>query len=242
MEEMGIRRSDLRLRVGLFGGEGHTPEMKDEIERRWGIVDTQNYGLSEICGPGVSFECLEHTGMHINEDHFLPEIIDPDTGEVLPEGSEGELVLTTLTKEAIPMIRYRTKDITSLSYGRCACGRTLVRMAHVKGRTDDMLIIRGVNVFPSQIESVLVGVAGIGPHYLIVVTTEHFMDRLEVQVELVDGSLLESYSELQRLEGEIRHRLRTVLQIDAKVTLLNPKTLERSAGKAKRVQDLRPKG
>ncbi len=239
LEDSGVNRDTLRLRVGLFGGEGHTEAMKHEIESRLGILDTQNYGLTEIVGPGVSGECLEACGLHINEDHFYPEIIDPDTGEVLPDGQEGELVLTTLTKEALPMLRYRTRDITRLYREPCRCGRTTVRMATVRGRTDDMLIIRGVNVFPSQIESVLVGIEGIGPHYLIIVTSEHYMDKLEVQVELVDGSLLERYSELERLTAHIRHQLRTVLQIDAKVTLLNPKTLERTTGKSKRVLDLR---
>ncbi|MDW7659530.1 MAG: phenylacetate--CoA ligase [Bacillota bacterium] len=239
MHELGIRRDDLKLRVGLFGGEGHTPEMRALIEQRLGIVDTQNYGLTEICGPGVSYECLENCGMHINEDHFYPEIINPETGEVLPEGTEGELVLTTLTKEGIPMLRYRTKDITRLNSEPCRCGRTNVRMDLVRGRSDDMMVIRGVNVFPSQIESVLMTISGIGPHYQIIVTTEQFMDKLEVQVELIDGHLLESYAELQKLTQEIRHKIRTVLQIDVKVTLLNPQTLERTAGKAKRVVDQR---
>jgi len=182
MAEQGIAPENLKLRVGLFGGEGHTPEMRRLIEMRLGITDTQNYGLTEITGPGVSYECLAFEGMHINEDHFFPEIIDPVTGETLPEGEEGELVLTTLSKEGIPMLRYRTKDITRLNYERCSCGRTLVRMDLVRGRSDDMMIIRGVNVFPSQIEAVLMTIHGIGPHYQIIVTTEHFMDQIEVQV------------------------------------------------------------
>ena len=239
MKNLGIACEDLKLRVGLFGGEGHTPEMRVLIQERLGIVDTQNYGLTEVMGPGVSYECLENCGMHINEDHFYPEIINPDTGEVLPEGEEGELVLTTLTKEGIPMLRYRTKDITRLMREPCRCGRTNVRMDLVRGRTDDMMIIRGVNVFPSQIEAVLMTVHGIGPHYQIIVTTEQFMDRLEVQVELTDGQRLERYGQLQQLTQEIRQKIRTVLQIDVKVTLLNPQTLERTAGKAKRVVELR---
>jgi len=239
MKSLGIDSKDLKLRVGLFGGEGHTPEMRKLIEERLGIIDTQNYGLTEVMGPGVSYECLENCGMHINEDHFYPEIINPNTGEVLPEGEEGELVLTTLTKEGIPMLRYRTKDITRLTREPCRCGRTNVRMDLVRGRTDDMMIIRGVNVFPSQIEAVLMTIQGIGPHYQIIVTTEQFMDRLEVQVELIDGQRLERYGQLQQLIGEIRQKIRTVLQIDVKVTLLNPQTLERTAGKAKRVVDLR---
>lgn len=241
MRDCGITRDDLQLRVGLFGGEGHTPEMRALIEERLGITDTQNYGLTEICGPGVSYECLENCGMHINEDHFYPEIVDPQTGEVLPEGEEGELILTTLTKEGVPMLRYRTRDITRLYYEPCACGRTNVRMELVRGRSDDMLVIRGVNVFPSQIESVLMTVSGIGPHYQMLVTTESFMDRLEVQVELIDGNVLESYSSLEKLAGEIRSKIRSVLQIDVKITLLNPQTLERTTGKSKRVVDKRNK-
>jgi len=238
-EEMGVTKDKHKLRLGLFGGEGHTPEMRAEIEKRWGILATENYGLSEIVGPGVSGECVHQCGMHINEDHFYPEIINPDTGETLGYGERGELVLTTLTKEGIPMLRYRTKDITVLNPEPCKCGRTTVRMNKVLGRTDDMLIIRGVNVFPSQIESVLVGMEHIGPHYQIIVTKKGFMDAIEVLVELVDGSLLESFSELEKLENKIRHKMKTTLQIDAKIRLVEPKTIERSLGKAKRVIDLR---
>jgi len=241
MEEKGIAKKDIFLKVGLFGGEGHTPEMREQIEKRLDIDDTQNYGLTELCGPGVSYECLEHTGMHINEDMFIAEIIDPKTGEVLPEGSIGEIVYTTLTKEGIPMLRYRTKDITRIMYEPCACGRTNARMDLVMGRSDDMMVIRGVNVFPSQVESVLMGIDGIGQQYQLIVTTEKYMDRMEVQVELLDGAILESYSNLERLTAEIRHKIKTVLQIDVKVTLLNPKTLERTAGKSKRVIDKRLK-
>jgi len=241
MEDMGISKDDLFLRTGMFGGEGHTPEMRVQIEARLNINDTQNYGLTELCGPGLSFECLEHTGMHINEDFFIAEIIDSRTGEVLPEGSTGEIVITTLTKEGIPMLRYRTKDITRIDYAPCACGRTFARMDLVKGRTDDMMVIRGVNVFPSQVESVLMGIEGIGQQYQLVVSTEKYMDRMEVQVELLDGSILDSYANLERLANEIRHKIKTVLQIDVKVTLLNPKTLERTAGKSKRVIDKRLK-
>lgn len=239
LSEMNIPINSLKVRLGLFGGEGHTPEMRKEIEKRWNILDTQNYGLTEIVGPGVSFECLSNCGMHINEDHFYPEIVNPKTGEVLPEGAEGELVITTITKEGIPMLRYRTKDITSLIYEPCDCGRTTVRMNMIKGRSDDMLIIRGVNIFPSQIESVLVGIDGIGPHYLIVVTREKYMDKIEVQVELTDGSLLDRYSELEKLTNNIRHEIKVKLQIDSKITLLSPKVLDRTAGKSKRVLDLR---
>ncbi len=240
-DEMGVDRSKLKLRLGMFGGEGHTPEMRAEIERRWGIKATENYGLSEVQGPGVSGECYCQCGMHINEDHFYPEIISPETGETLEYGEKGELVLTTLTKEGIPMLRYRTKDITFLIPDRCQCGRTTTRMNKVLGRTDDMLIIRGVNVFPSQIESVLIGMEGIGPHYQIIVTKKGYMDDIEVQVELIDGKLLEKFSELEKLEKKIRHELKVVLQIDAKVRLVEPKSIERSTGKAKRVIDLRNK-
>lgn len=238
-DEMGIDKSKLKLRLGLFGGEGHTPEMRAEIEKRWGIRATENYGLSEVQGPGVSGECYCQCGMHINEDHFYPEIISPETGEALDYGEKGEIVLTTLTKEGIPMLRYRTKDITILNPEKCECGRTTVRMNKVLGRTDDMLIIRGVNVFPSQIESVLVGLEGIGPHYQIIVTKNGYMDAIEVLVELIDGKLLEKFSELEKLEKKIRHELKVVLQIDAKVRLVEPKSIERFVGKAKRVIDLR---
>ncbi|MDD5603564.1 MAG: phenylacetate--CoA ligase [Eubacteriales bacterium] len=240
-EEMGLTRNRHKLRLGLFGGEGHTPEMRAEIEKRWGILATENYGLSEIVGPGVSGECIHQCGMHFNEDHFYPEIINPDTGESLDYGQKGEMVITTLTKQGIPMLRYRTKDITKLIPEPCKCGRTTVRMEKILGRTDDMLIIRGVNVFPSQIESVLLPMEHIGPQYQILVTKKGFMDEIEVQVELIDGSLLEKFSELEKLENSIRHKLRSVLQIDSKVKLVEPKSIERSLGKAKRVIDLRAK-
>ncbi len=238
-QEQGIHKSQLKLRLGLFGGEGHTPEMRREIEDRWGILATENYGLSEITGPGVSGECTAQCGMHINEDFFYPEVVDKETLKPLGYGKEGELVLTTLTKEGIPMLRYRTKDITELDPEVCTCGRSNVRMKKVKGRTDDMLIIRGVNVFPSQIESVLVGMKNIGPHYQIVVTKEGFMDKIEVQVELGDANILDKYRDLEKIEANIRHNMKTVLQIDAKVKLVEPKTLERTTGKSKRVIDLR---
>lgn len=238
-EDMGIKKDSLKLKLGLFGGEGHTPEMRAEIEKRWGIVATENYGLTEIIGPGVSGECYCQCGMHINEDHFYPEIIDSTTGGALGYGEKGELIFTTLTKEGIPMLRYRTKDITILNPEPCKCGRFTVRMNKVLGRTDDMLIIRGVNVFPSQIESVLVGMEHIGPHYQIIVSRKGFMDDIEVLVELIDGKMLESFKELENLEKEIRHKLKTVLQIDSKVRLVEPKSIERSMGKAKRVVDKR---
>ena len=237
-EKMGVM-DDIKLKFGLFGGEGSTEEMRSELERRWHIFATENYGLTEIIGPGVSGECKEKCGMHINEDHFYPEIINPDTGDVLPPGQEGELVLTTLTKWAQPTLRYRTRDITRLIYEPCNCGRTLVRMEKIKGRSDDMLIIRGVNVFPSQIESVLMGQAGIGPHYEIVVSRRNYIDHLEVKTELIDSSLLERWSELEALQNRIRGEMRTVLGLDIQVTFVSPNTLKRFEGKAKRVTDLR---
>lgn len=237
-EEMGVTKGKHKLRLGLFGGEGHTPEMRAEIEKRWGILATENYGLSEVMGPGVSGECFCQCGMHINEDHFYPEVIN-SSEETLGYGEKGELVLTTLTKEGIPMLRYRTKDITILDPEPCKCQRTTLRMHKVLGRTDDMLIIRGVNVFPSQIESVLVGMEHIGPHYQIIVTKKGYMDEIEIQVELIDAKMVERYRELESLEKAVRSKLKTVLQIDAKVTLVNPKTIDRSVGKAKRVIDKR---
>ena len=239
-EKMGMME-DIHLRLGLFGAEGSTLEMRQELARRWGITVTENYGLTEIIGPGVAGECEAFCGQHFNEDFFLPEIINPETGEVLPEGETGELVITTLSKRGQPMLRYRTRDITSLSYAPCACGRTTVRMAQVKGRSDDMLIIRGVNVFPSQIESVLLDTRGIGPHYEIEVDRVHYLDRLTVKVELIDAGLLERFSELEALQKALHDRLRTVLNIDVQVRLVSPNTLKRFEGKARRVTDLRGK-
>ncbi|MGB9812149.1 MAG: phenylacetate--CoA ligase family protein [Thermovenabulum sp.] len=239
--EMGVGKEDLKLRLGLFGAEGSTKEMRNEIERLFGITATENYGLSEIIGPGVSGECEEKNGLHIAEDHFLAEIIDPDTGEVLDYGQKGELVITTLTKEAMPLLRYRTRDITSINPEPCRCGRTLARMSSVEGRTDDMLIIRGVNVYPSQIESVLMSIKGIGPHYEIVVTKKGYLDELTVNVELADPDMLDKYQKLEELRNLIRSKLKSVIQIDANVRLVEPKSLARFEGKAKRVKDLRNK-
>jgi phenylacetate-CoA ligase len=237
--KMGIDTQKLPLRLGLFGGEGHTDEMRKEIEKRWNILATENYGLSEVIGPGFSGECYRKEGMHIASDHFIAEIIDPETGEVLPEGEKGEMVITSLSKEAMPILRYRTKDISWLIPEPCKCGRTSLRMGKIQGRTDDMLIIRGVNVFPSQIESVLVGMEEVGPHYEIVVRKEGYMDKIEVLVEVLDASLLLSFSALERLEKKIKHNLYTVLNIDADLKLVEPESLKRFEGKAKRVTDLR---
>ncbi|MCK9478378.1 MAG: phenylacetate--CoA ligase [Firmicutes bacterium] len=239
LQEQGIKKSDIKLRIGLFGAEGSTEEMRCQLENRWGIIATENYGMSELIGPGVSGECTHKSGMHINEDFFIPEIIDSKTGEVLPWGEKGELVITTISKQGIPLLRYRTKDITYLIPDQCKCGRTLLRMAKIQGRSDDMLIIRGVNVFPSQVESVLLDIPHISPHYQLEVGRNGFVDTLKVMVELEDSSLLDSFSKLEQLEKTIKHKLHTVLGLDAKIHLAEPKTIERSMGKAKRVIDLR---
>lgn len=231
----------LKLKTGMFGGEGMTDAMRQELEKRLGICATQNYGLSEVGGPGVSGECVYKCGQHINEDYYYPEIIDPETGEVLPEGAAGELVLTPLQKYGIPMLRYRTKDITSITFEKCKCGRTSARHATIQGRTDDMLIIRGVNVFPSQIEEVLLNIPQVGPHYEIVVRREGYLDTLEILVEPVDASALENYASLKNLQNSIHTQLRIVLQLDAKVSLVEPNTLKRFEGKGKNVTDLREK-
>lgn len=240
MDKLGIKKDEMKLRIGLFGSEASSPEMHAELQERLGLIPTDNYGLSEIIGPGVSGECLSKCGMHINEDHFYPEIVDPNTLKPVADGEWGELVLTTLTKQGMPMIRYRTKDITRLMRERCECGRTLVRMDKIQGRSDDMLKIRGVNVFPSQIEGVLLNIPELGGgNYEITVTRDGHMDKLEIRVELRDTSLIDDFSALERLVGKIRHNLKTVLQIDAVVKLCEPLSLKRYEGKAKRVIDLR---
>lgn len=242
IRKMGLDPSkDLNVKVGLFGGEGMTEAMRQEMYSMWGedFKATQNYGMSELNGPGVAGECLELCGMHINEDHFIAEVIDPVTGEVLPEGEKGELVITCLTKKALPMLRYRTKDITRLFYEPCKCGRTTARMENLSGRSDDMLIIRGVNVFPSQIEEVLLKTEGIAPHYEIVVNRDGHLDSMIIKVELVDDSLLDSYAGLEQLSKKVRSNLRTILGLDAEIRLLAPETLPRFEGKSKRVTDNR---
>ena len=231
--------SDYHLRLGLFGSEGCTPEMRTQIETAWGLFATDNYGMSELMGPGVSGECEERCGLHINEDYFLAEIVDPNPLEVLGEGETGEVLITTLTKEGIPLLRYRTRDISRITYEPCKCGRTFARMDKIKGRSDDMLKIRGVNVFPSQIESVLVGMQDVSPHYQLIVRREGFADTLEIRVELSDISLLESYGKIEELQNRIRHNMHTVLGIQCKVSIVEPNTIERFVGKAKRVVDLR---
>lgn len=240
MDKLGITKDEMKLRIGLFGSEASSPEMHAELQERLGLIPTDNYGLSEIIGPGVSGECLSKCGMHINEDHFYPEIVDPNTLKPVADGEWGELVLTTLTKQGMPMLRYRTKDITRLLRERCECGRTLVRMDKIQGRSDDMLKIRGVNVFPSQIEGVLLNIPELGGgNYEITVTRDGHMDKLEIRVELRDTSLIDDFSALESLVGKIKHNLKTVLQIDAVVKLCEPLSLKRYEGKAKRVIDLR---
>lgn len=240
--ELGyVMGEDIKLRIGLFGSEGCTEEMRSQIENNMKIFVTDNYGMSELIGPGVSGECEHRCGLHFNEDHFLPEIINPQTLEKLPANESGELIITTLTKQALPVLRYRTKDITKLNYDRCGCGRTHVRMDKTTGRSDDMLKIRGVNVYPSQIESVIMIIPQIAPYYELVINREGSHDTLEVKVEMIDSTLLDSYANLEALRNKIKHELKTVLGIDTKVSLIEPKTLTRHEGKAKRIIDNRKK-
>ena len=239
LREAGYPREDYKLRLGLLGSEGCTEKMRDQIEESLGLRVTDNYGMTELTGPGVSGECEYRCGLHFAEDAFLPEIIDQETHEPLGPGESGELVVTTLLREGMPVLRYRTKDITRLTYEPCACGRTHARMEKVMGRTDDMLIIKGVNVFPSQIESVLIGMEGVGPHYQLVVTKRNFLDQLEVKVELLPTAPLDRYGELEAIQRRVHDRLKSVLGLETKVTLVEPKSLERFQGKAKRVLDLR---
>ncbi len=239
-KQMGIDpKTDLQVKIGLVGSELLTEAMRTEMHKLWGedMLVTSNYGMSELMGPGVSGECEQLCGMHVNEDFFIPEIINPKTEEVLPPGEKGELVITCIYKKALPLIRYRTKDITRLNYEPCKCGRTTVRMENLDGRTDDMLKIRGVNVFPSQIEEVLLGIDEIGPHYEIIVTRKDHSDILKIRVELMEP--MDAYKELQALEKKIKQRLRIVLGLDAKIRMESPNTLQRFEGKAQRVKDLR---
>jgi phenylacetate-CoA ligase len=237
--ESDYKRDEFKLRVGTFGAEPWTEHMRREIEEKFRIKAIDIFGLSEIIGPGVSSECTCQDGLHIFEDHFVPEIIDSKTLQVLPEGADGELVFTTITKEGLPLLRYRTYDLTSLNYAPCRCGRTLVRMKKCFGRSDDMLIIRGVNVFPSQVESVLLEMKETSPHYLLIVDRHSSLDTLELQVE-VDGSFFtDRISELQGLTQRIKHTMESALQISLSVKLVEPKTIARSEGKAVRVIDKR---
>ena len=237
---MGVDFAGLKLRVGICGAEPWSEAMRAEIEKKLGIDVLDVYGLSEIMGPGVSIECLEaKNGLHMFEDHFLPEIIDPNSMAPLPYGQTGELVITTLTKEAFPVIRYRTRDISSLHPEPCKCGRTMVRMGRIQGRTDDMLIIRGVNVFPSQIEAVLMEIQGVEPHYQIVVDRSGQMDTLEVKVEVDEVTFSDEVRQLQVLEKKIEHNIKDYLGVSAKVRLVEPRSIPRSEGKAQRVIDKR---
>jgi phenylacetate-CoA ligase len=239
-KDMGVDFASLKLRVGIHGAEPWSEAMRQEIQKKLHIDAVDIYGLSEIMGPGVSIECLEaKNGLHVFEDHFLPEIIDPITMEPLPYGQAGELVITTLTKEAFPVIRYRTRDISVLHPEPCKCGRTLVRMGRLQGRTDDMLIIRGVNVFPSQIEAVLMEVQGVEPHYQIVVDRTGQMDTLEVKVEVDEATFSDEVRQLQVLEKKIEHNIKDYLGVSAKVRLVEPRSIPRSEGKAQRVIDKR---
>jgi phenylacetate-CoA ligase len=239
IEEAKINLDDLKLKVGVFGAEPGTENRRREIEKKRHIKAIDIYGLSEVIGPGVASECLIQDGLHISEDHFYPEIIDPVTLELLPEGKTGELVFTTITKEGLPLIRYRTRDLTRLRYERCRCGRTMVRMDKCLGRSDDMLIIRGVNLFPSQIESILLEMSEIKPHYLLIVDRINNLDTLELQVEVDEAFFQDKISQLQSLRQKIQTNLESALGLGIKVNLVEPKTIERSESKARRVIDKR---
>ena len=238
MKEMGLTPDQIPLKAGIFGAEAWSEEMRQDIQNTLGIKAYDIYGLTELSGPGVSFECSEQTGMHINEDHFIAEIIDPETGEVLPEGEKGELVFTAITKEAFPLLRYRTRDICTLSRKKCSCGRTHVKMSKPMGRSDDMLIIRGVNVFPSQIESVLIN-AGYPANYQIIVDRVNHSDTLAVNVEMTPEMFTDNVGVIKARQGELEAGLRSMLGISAKVVLVAPKSITRSEGKAVRVIDKR---
>jgi len=239
IEESGISRDELKLRAGVFGAEPWTDQMRGEIEEKLRIKAIDIYGLSEVIGPGVASECEFQEGLHINEDHFFAEIIDPVTLEPLPEGETGELVFSTITKEGLPVIRYRTRDLTSLNYEKCRCGRTLTRMVKCTGRSDDMLIIRGVNLFPSQIESILLEMSETRPHYLLVVDRVDNLDTLQLQVEVEDSFFQDRISELQALRQKIQNNIESTLGFSVDVKLVEHKTIERSEGKSKRVIDKR---
>ncbi|CCY61365.1 MULTISPECIES: phenylacetate--CoA ligase family protein [Clostridia] len=242
IHEMGIKPEELKLKSGCFGAEPWTEEMRQHLEDLLDFDALDIYGLTEIGGPGVAFECMEKHGMHINEDHVLAEIIDPVTEEPLPDDTPGELVFTTLTKTGAPMIRYRTHDICTLHHGTCACGRTTVKMSRITGRTDDMLVVRGVNVFPSQIEAVLMGVKEASAHYMLVVDRVNSQDKLTVQVELKDDVDINDADKLEKLAAYIKTQIKQTLLISAKVELLPPKSIARSEGKAKRITDNRNTG
>jgi len=234
--ELGYKPQEFGLKIGLFGGEPCSDMMREDIEKHWELKATVNYGLTEVVGPGISGECEERAGMHILEDIYFPEIIDPSSGEVLPDGATGELVLTPLYKEGFPVLRYRTGDITRLIVEPCPCGRTTRRMDYITGRSDDMIIIKGVNIFPSQIEEVLAGFSEVSPHYLLILHKQKgFIKDLEVQIELSPEGFSDSFRQLEALEGRIRQRLRSTLSLAPRLKLMEPKSLERTTGKAKRI-------
>jgi phenylacetate-CoA ligase len=237
--EEGVDPRELPLRAGIFGAEPWSANMRKEIEAKLGITAIDIYGLSEIIGPGVASECLEQNGLHVFEDHFFVEVVDPETGKPLPPGEKGELVFTTLTKEAFPVIRYRTRDISILYPEPCACGRTMTRMNRILGRTDDMLIIRGINVFPTQIESALLEIGETEPHYMLVVDRQNQLDELEVWVEVSEELFSDEVRKMEHLESRIKQKIESTLGIGVRVKLVEPKTIPRSEGKAKRVVDRR---
>jgi len=241
LSENGYSLKDMKLKTGVFGAEPWTENMRHELEKKWGIQAFDIYGLSEIMGPGVANDCKCHAGLHVHEDHFFPEIVHPDTKESLPDGQEGELVFTTLTKEGIPLLRYNTRDLSTLNREPCLCGRTTVRMKKITGRSDDMLIIRGVNLFPSQIEHVLLEMGETSAHYMLYVDRENNLDTLELKVELDDSKLTDTIRDLQNLSRRIEHSLNSAIGLHVKVTLVQPKTIARSEGKAVRVVDNRKK-
>ena len=237
--DQGYDPKEIGLRVGLFGSEPWTNQLRDELERRTGMSATDNYGVPELIGPGVSYECRMKDGLHVNEDHFLVEVVDPQTGEQVPEGKEGELVFTSLTKEAVPAIRYRTGDLSSVTYRPCACGRTFARHAKVYARTDDMLVIRGVNVFPAQVEAVLMEIERVEPHFQIIVSREDALDQLEIQIEVEPSFFPDAMARLLEFQHHIEEALRQELGVRARVRLVEPRTLPRHTGKAQRVIDRR---
>ena len=239
MERQGITKDDLHLRIGVFGAEPWSEQMREQLNEQLGIQSHDIYGLSEIMGPGVAVDCGCGAGLHIAEDKFIVEVIDPETEEVLPPGSQGELVFTCLEKEALPLIRYRTHDLSALHLERCACGRTLARMEKVRGRSDDMLVIRGVNVFPTQIESVLLRFNEIMPHYMIYVDTKDLLDVMEIHVEMKQDLFTDEVKKIEDLSSRLSQEINSILGIKAKIKLVEPYSLERTSGKAKRVIDRR---
>ncbi|MCX7988052.1 MAG: phenylacetate--CoA ligase [Thermodesulfovibrio sp.] len=238
-QEMGIEPTNLKLKAGCFGAEMWTEAMRSEIEKRFGLNAYNIYGLTEIIGPGVAHECVEKNGLHIFEDHFIAEIIDPETGDHLPDGKRGELVLTTITREGMPMLRFRTRDITSLIREKCSCGRTFVRIERIRGRTDDMIKVRGVMLFPYQIEKAILEVQGVEPHYQIVITRPQHLDEIEVMVEMSKETFSDEVKHIEALKKKLERRIEEIVGIRVKVTLVEPKSLPRSEGKAKRIIDKR---